>query len=198
MTIDRVSAAYSARVEEYIEVVGRIEHAAEQDRDFLIAWARGIGGRIIDVGCGPGQWTDFLRREGIDIEGVDPTAAFIADAARRYPRARYRVGRAERLGVRDESLGGVLAWFSLIHMPPETIDEPLAEFARCIAPGGGLLIGFFDGSAGEPFDHAVTTAYTWSAEALAERLEHAGFTVTEARTRVDPGVRPQGVIVARR
>lgn len=198
MAIDRVQEAYAARAAEYIDVVGKIEHAAEQDRDRLRAWARQIDGRIVDVGCGPGQWTDHLQREGVDIEGVDPVEVFVEDARRRYPTARYRVGSAERLDVDDASIGGILAWYSLIHTHPDAIDEPLAEFARCLAPGGSLLIGYFDGPAREPFDHAVITAYHWSAEALAEHLERAGLAVVEAHTRHDPGARRHGTVIARK
>ena len=196
MTIDRVRQAYSARAGEYIDAVGKIEHAAQHDREYVLAWARGVNGRIVDVGCGPGQWTNFLQHEGIDIVGIDPVATFIVDATERYPTARFRVGRAEDLGVDDGSLGGVLAWFSLIHTIPDAIDDALAECARCIKPGGSVLIGFFDGTAREAFDHAVTTAYYWSVDALTEHIERAGFTVADAQVRVDPGVRPQGVIVA--
>lgn len=198
MTIDRVCAAYAERLDEYIEAVGRIEHAAATDRDYVLAWARGVDGRILDVGSGPGQWTDYLRRQGIDVEGVEPTEAFVEDARRRYPAARYRTGRAESLGVEGASIGGVLAWFSLIHIEPDGLPRALAEFARCLAPGGSVLIGFFDGAAREPFDHAVTTAYYWSVEALAELLDRAGFAVTDSHTRADSGVRPQGTIVASR
>jgi ubiquinone/menaquinone biosynthesis C-methylase UbiE len=196
VTADIVRDAYSARAVEYIEVIGRIEHAAQKDRDYLLFWARATPGPLIDVGCGPGQWTEFFRSAGLDVEGVDPVSAFIEDARDRYPSARFRVARAEQLGVPDASLGGVLAWFSLIHMEPALIETPLIEFARCIRPGGSLAIGFFDGTASEPFDHAVTTAFYWSADALTTRLERAGFTVTDVQTRQDPGVRRQGAIVA--
>jgi SAM-dependent methyltransferase len=198
VTVDAVREAYSRRAAEYVEVVGKIEHAAMQDREYLLAWARGVEGLIIDAGCGPGQWTNYLQHKGIDIEGIDPVATFVDGAKKRYPSARYRVGRAEDLGVHDGSLGGVLAWFSLIHTAPNLIDEPLAEFARCIKPGGSLLIGFFDGAQREAFEHAVTTAYYWSVDALTEHVARAGFVMTDARTRTDPGVRPQGVIVAKR
>jgi SAM-dependent methyltransferase len=198
VTIDAVREAYSRRAGEYIEVVGKIEHAAAQDREYLLAWARGVEGLIIDAGCGPGQWTNYLQREGVDIEGIDPVALFVDDARRRYPSARYRLGRAEDLAVDQASLGGVLAWFSLIHTPPSSIDEPLAEFARCIGPGGSVLIGFFVGAESENFEHAVTTAYYWSVDGLAERIERAGFVITDGQIRTDPGVRPQGVIVAQR
>jgi len=196
--MDHVRDAYTKRADEYIEVIGKLEHAAQTDREYLLAWARSIDGRLLDIGCGPGQWTEYFREAGLDVEGLDPVEAFIDDARRRYPLARFRVGRAEELDVPDGSISGALLWFSLIHSDPVLIDEPLAELARCIRPGGSVAIGFFDGPAGEPFDHAIVTAFYWSVDALTERLKRAGFTVTDARTRQDPGVRRQGVIVASR
>ena len=198
MSFDEVRQAYSARAEEYRNAVGMIEHAAQEDRDALLAWARGIEGPVLDVGCGPGQWTSFLHGQGIDVEGVDPVEAFVTDARARYPEARYRTGRAEDLGVPDGSLGGILAWFSLIHTDPRRLDEPLAEMARCVRPGGSLAVGFFVGPDGEPFDHAITTAYSWSVDGLSSRVEQAGFTVVDAHVRTDPGTRPQGLLIAER
>ena len=175
--------AYSRRAIEYVEAVGKIEHAEADDREYLLEWARGIRGPVLDVGCGPGQWTDFLREHGVDIGGLDPSTVFVEHARRSYPLSRYRLGRAESLGVESESLGGLLAWYSLIHMQPREIDAAVAEFARAVQPGGGLLLGVFAGETLEPFDHAITTAYYWPVDALAERVERAGFTVTETRLR---------------
>jgi len=198
VTADPVLEAYTNRAREYIEVLGSIEHAAAADREYVLSWARSVDGRLLDVGSGPGQWTEFLRAAGVDVEGVEPVEAFVENARARYPSARFRVGRAEQLGVPSGSLGGVLAWFSLIHTHPDRLDAPLDEFARAIRPGGTLAIGFFDGVAEEQFDHAVAPAFYWSVDALTSRLEHAGFTVADARTRQDPGVRRQGVIAATR
>lgn len=175
--------AYSRRASEYIEAVGKIEHAEAEDREYLLEWARGIRGRLLDGGRGPGQWTDFLRDYGVDVEGLDPSTAFVEHARTSYPLSRYRLGRADSLGVESESLGGVLAWYSLIHTEPSEIDTVLAEFARTVQPGGGLLIGFFAGTKLEPFEHAITTAYYWPVDALVERVERAGFTVVETRLR---------------
>ncbi|WP_051198640.1 class I SAM-dependent methyltransferase [Gordonia shandongensis] len=194
----RVVDAYTARARDYIDAVGSVEHIADDDRDFVLAWAGSVGGRILDVGSGPGQWTDLLRREGHDVEGVEPTGAFLDDARRRYPRTSYRSGYAEDLGVRDGSVGGILAWFSLIHTPPADLHAPLAEFGRCIVSGGTLAMGFFAGPAGTPFPHAITTAYYCSVDRLSEQLAEAGFSVTESRVRTVDGQRPQGRIIARR
>lgn len=132
----------------------------------------------------------------MDIEGIDPVPEFVERANARYPGARYRLGRAEDLGVEDASLGGVLAWYSLIHLLPDQISAPLAEFARCVRPGGGLGIGFFAGQVLEPFDHAVMTAYYWPVEVLASHIERAGFAITHTETRTDAGARPHGALLA--
>ncbi len=198
MSVAQVRDAYAARAAEYITLFGSIDATAEQDRECVLAWASGLHGRILDVGCGPGQWTDYLSGQGFDVEGVDPVPEFIAEARRRHPGVAYRIGHAGRLGVEDASLAGVLAWYSLIHTAPDQIDALLAEFVRCIGPGGGLVIGFVEGPELAPFDHAVTTAYSWPIDALAARVEQAGFVVTGTHTRSDPGVRRHGAIVARR
>lgn len=110
----------------------------------------------------------------------------------------YSEPATENLGVEDESLGGVFAWFSLIHTNPSDIDTALAEFARCLRLGGSLLIGFFSGAAREPFDHAVATAFYWSVAALSECLRRAGLTVVDSSTRADPNARSQGLVCARK
>ena len=193
-----VPEAYGKRSAEYINLFGSIEAAAERDRECLLAWAQGVDGRIIDIGCGPGQWTNYLHQSGVDVEGLDPVPEFINEARQRYPDVRYRIGHADRLGVEDASLGGVLAWFSLIHTDPDQIDGLLIEFARCIRPGGSLAIGFFAGAELASFDHAVTTAYFWPVGQLSSRVQRAGFLVTDSRTRTDPEVRAQGTIIAQR
>lgn len=196
MTDDPVVEAYGQRAQEYLEAVGKIEHAAAVDRDAVLEWARGIDGFVLDVGCGPGQWTAHLAQHGIDVAGLDPVDEFVAGARIRHPSVSYRVGRAEHLGVAESSLGGILAWYSLIHTPAGDIDAALREFARALRPGGTVLLGFFAGPALESFEHAVAPAYYWPVADLAQRLERAGFVVASTETRQDPGVRAHGAIAA--
>lgn len=196
MSLESVQASYGARASEYIEVVGRIDHVATPDLALVERWALRIEGPVLDVGCGPGQWTHYLAGLGVDAEGVDPVPEFIESAHATYPDERYRIARAEALGVDDGSLGGVLAWYSLIHTNPEKIDAALTEFARCIRPGGGLALGFFTSSTLGPFEHAITTAYYWPVDLLTAKVEAAGFTVTHVESRTDRTARSHGAILA--
>lgn len=198
MRLGEVQRAYGSRAIEYAEHLGRMDAVAEADRELVYSWAKTLAGPVVDVGCGPGHWTAYLHAHGIEVTGIDPTPEFITHARSAHPVVVFREGRAEHLDVPDESLGGVLSWYSLIHAQPAEVAAVLAEFACALRPGGGLVIGFFEGPVLEPFDHAITTAYRWPVDALSVLVREAGFTVTETHTRTDPGVRPHGAIIALR
>lgn len=193
-----VGAAYSARNEEYTALFGSMSSTHPADQQLVLEWASGLSGRVIDAGCGPGHWTNFLHSAGVTAEGVDLVPAFIDTARQSFPDVSFSVGSLEQLQTPDQSLAGVLAWYSVIHTPPTHIDGVLEEFARSIEPGGRLLLGFFEGPALEAFPHAVTTAYFWPVTEMSARLLKAGFTVISTHSRADPGTRPHAAIVARR
>ena len=196
--MNEVAEAYGGRAAEYIELLGSVDAMHPSDRELIGTWGDRVVGPAIDAGCGPGHWTDFLARRGLDMRGVDLTPAFVEHARRRYPELRFATGSLDALDASDASLGGVLAWYSLIHHTPDAIGSALDEIARVLRPGGLLLIGFFDGSAVGEFEHAVTTAYRWPVADLSERLRASGFEIVESHTRTGVGYRPHGAIVARR
>jgi SAM-dependent methyltransferase len=199
--IDDVSRAYSHRSAEYTELFGSMSSVHPSDRQLVSTWADGVDGAVLDAGCGPGQWTDFLTRLGLDARGVDLVPEFIERARSAYPAVPFALGSLDDLGSLDieaESLGGVLAWYSLIHHEPRAIRMPLREFHRALKPHGLLLIGFFEGPVLESFPHAVIRAYRWPVAALAAELADAGFDVVESHVRVTTGQRPQAAIIARR
>lgn len=199
---DSTTAAYGARAAEYISVAGRLDQMTDADHALIEAWRDATPGRLVDAGCGPGLWTALLHDGHRDALGIDLSERFIAHARATYPGVRFQHGSFADLPVGDATLGGILAWYSVIHTSPTEVPAILAEFARALAPGGSILIGFFDGIPGAPFDHAVAPAYFWDAEALTRLLNAAAFTVTasESRPRL-PGevsTRPQGHILATR
>ncbi len=181
----------------YIDLFGTM---AQVDPDDLAAITRhlAIPGAVVDAGCGPGHLTADLRSLGVDVIGVDLVPEFLDHARATHPDGSYLRGSMHRLPVPDGSLTGVLAWYSLIHLPPDELDEVLAELRRAARPGAPLVVGFFDGEENAAFDHKVTTAWFWPADDLARRLEQAGFTEVERwqRPAVPSGPRAHAAIVA--
>ena len=192
-----VASAYASRAADYIELLGSMHSVHPSDRQVVGDWARQLDGPVVDAGCGPGHWTAHLAERGVDARGVDRVPAFVEHARRTHPGVPFDLGDLERLPDAPASVAGVLSWYSLIHHAPQAVAAPLAEFARVLRPGGGLLVGYFHGTAVEPFDHAVTTAYRWPADALTAELAAAGFEVVESYTRTSPGQRPHGALAAR-
>ena len=195
---DAVQSAYEKRAEEYIELLGSMDAMAAPDCEAITTWARGVNGPIVDAGCGPGHWSDHLSRIGVEVFGVDMVEAFIASAKNRFPHVRFEVGELDPLPVAPASVGGILAWYSLIHAEPEHVPRILAGFATALRPGGTVLIGFFTGPDRERFDHAVAPAWFWPVSDMARCVEEAGFIPELVETRHDEGKRPHAAMTARK
>jgi SAM-dependent methyltransferase len=194
-----VSLAYGRWATAYIDMFGSADRADSEDRELIAAWSRDLPGPVLDAGCGPGQWSAFLHSRGVTVEGVDATPEFVARAARTNPDIPFRVADLREIALADESLGGVLAWFSLIHADPRDVPAVLHAFARALAPGGSLLIGFFSGERLEPFDHRVVTGWTWPMSRMTEAAEGVGLDVVSTHERLAPnGRRKNAAILARR
>lgn len=168
------------------------------DLQIVSTWASETLGEIIDAGCGPGHWTNFLAQRGSNARGIDRVPEFIAHSASSYPALDFAIEDLDSVVAADNSVGGILAWYSLIHYEPSDIHVPLREFSRVVRPGGSLLVGFFEGPAVEKFDHAVTPAYRWSVDAITAELAGAGFEIVESFVRNTAGERPQAAVRARR
>ena len=150
------------------------------------------GGPVADVGCGPGHVTAHLHRLGVDAFGVDLSPAMVDVARREYPRLRFEVGDMTGLHLADASVAGLLAWWSLVHVPDEAVPAIFGEFRRVLRPGGPMMVGFHAGDGvrhktqgygGHPMNVHV---YRRPPARVATWLRDAGFTV-EAEIVLDEG-----------
>lgn len=182
--------AYDAVAGLYAELFSDILDRLPLERALLAAFAELVrgAGPVADLGCGPGHLTAHLNALGLNAFGVDLSSEMIALARRAHPGLRFDEGEMTALDLGDGVLGGILAFYSVIHTPPVRLPAVFAEFARVLAPGGHLLLGFFAGDDPVPreFDHKVTLAYRWSPGGLAELLGQAGFAEVARMVR-EPG-----------
>lgn len=198
MDLGTTLARYGERANEYTQKLGAVDAMNPLDRCLIENWAWETEGVILDAGCGPGHWTAHLAAAGCDVEGIDPVAEFVALARGRHPDATYSRRAFADLDAVPGRYGGILAWYSLIHMHPDEVDAALGSMHAALAPGGRLLIGFFDGPRIAPFDHAVAPAYFWPIQDMTRALVDAGFRVDGTESREDPGSRPHAAITAHR
>ena len=119
-----VRNAYSRRSAEYSEHLGSMEAVHPSDRQLVTTWADQITGPAIDAGCGPGYWTGYLARLGFAFRVIDLVPEFIAHARASYSGIAFDVGAVDELPVQTGTVGGVLAWYSLIRCEPDEIRIP--------------------------------------------------------------------------
>ncbi len=96
-------------------------------------------GRILEAGCGLGQWVQVLREEGFAVEGVDWSVTTIETVRKAVPDLPVWYGDVRRLPVPDGYYQAVVALGVVEHFP----DGPAAvlrEFARILAAGGSLMV----------------------------------------------------------
>lgn len=98
--------------------------------------------RVVEVGCGPGRITAHLGSLGLEARGIDLSPGMVAEARRRHPGIGFEVGSMTSLEVPAGSLDGLVAWYSVIHVPPSRHRGVYAGFHRALADGGLLLLAF--------------------------------------------------------
>jgi len=113
--------------------------SAAPAHEALIA-ASGIrsGSRVLDVGCGSGEFLRTLAEHGAVATGVDPAPGMVALARTLAPLADVRIAEAEDLPFADASFDVVTA-VNALQFADDTVDA-LAEFARVLAPGGFVAV----------------------------------------------------------
>jgi SAM-dependent methyltransferase len=193
---DTVAASYADFVRDAIDTQPYVRAA-------LAVLAAQVDGPVADIGCGPGQFTAHLSSLGVDAFGVDLSPGMVALARRTHPELRFEVGSMTDLALADASVAGVLAFWSLIHVPGDVVPEVLGHFRRVLRPGGRLVIGYHvgagtrlktEGYGGHPMRVHIHLRQPWW---LATRVRKAGFTV-EAEWLLNPEAEvPQAILFAR-
>lgn len=181
---DRLAAEYTTRI------AGELEHKPF-DRGLLDSFAAATKelGPVLDLGCGPGHVAAYLHRRGVDVTGIDLSDEMIASAQALNPEIPFRQGSMLALEERHE-IGGIVAFYSIIHIPRALQTAMFGEWRRALVPGGLALISFHLGETDrhleELWGQAIEIDFLFfTPEEVEARLVGAGFTVLERHVR-DP------------
>jgi SAM-dependent methyltransferase len=148
-----IAAAYDVAAATYADRFADELAGKPGDRKLLDDFARVVAGQgpVWDVGCGAaGHITRFLADREVEVVGSDISPGVVAEARRRQPGLDFRVADLRRLPVPDGSLAGILAFYSLIHLPRPELPVALAEFRRALKPAGVLLVAMHSAITGSP------------------------------------------------
>lgn len=182
---DTVARAYADEI--YAELAGK-----PFDREVLDRFAERVRGHgpVCDLGCGPAQIARYLRDRGVDTFGVDLSAGMLAQARRLNPDLNFVQSSMLALGLGSETLSGIAAFYSIIHVARTQVVDALSEMRRALRSGACLLLAFHLGAEDSHHDElfgqpvSLDVALFTTAE-MAGYLHAAGFSVEEVLQR-DP------------
>ncbi|MFE4666247.1 class I SAM-dependent DNA methyltransferase [Streptomyces sp. NPDC056716] len=149
---------------------------------------------VADLGSGPGFVTARLRDLGVPVFGVDLSPRMVEMARRAHPDLRFHVGSMTSLDLPDGTLGGVVALFSIIHVPDHHLVGLFEEIRRVLVPGAPVLLSFQSGDQDEHvhlterYGHEIALDYYMRATGtVTEALAKAGLTVRSQTVREPQG-----------
>jgi SAM-dependent methyltransferase len=148
----------------------------------LVEWMKLLPERavLLDLGCGAGQDSRYLTRLGHRVIGLDRTMPLLQFARKRTPSVPLVLADMRSLPIRADSLNGIWAAASLIHLPKRNVTSVLAALQHLVRPEGFFAATFTYGSNSRvkrtswmPGRYFVR----WKKEELARAFRRAGWGV---------------------
>ena len=136
--------------------------------------------RVIDIGCGVGNYHPLLGHHFGSIAGVDVSSACIETARTNNPNVAYQAYDGDRLPYDSGSFDLAYTICVMHHVPPEAWPGFAAEMKRVLKPGGLALV--FEHNPLNPFTMRAVNSCPFDKDAVLlkkskteELLHNAGF-----------------------
>jgi SAM-dependent methyltransferase len=141
--------SFNVPAEAYRQFMGRFSEPLAEE--FVEYADLPQGGRVLDVGCGPGILTERLveRLGGSEVSAIDPSPPFVEETRLRFPDVDVRQGVAEALPYADDAFAAALAQL-VVHFMTDPVAG-LREMRRVTRPEGVVAACVWDNAgAGGP------------------------------------------------
>ena len=133
--------AYDELADSYAELIGTKPHNAYYDRPAMQSLVFDVKGKkILDAGCGPGVYTEWLINQGADVVGLDANENMIKHAiARNGDRARFiRANLEEPMTFFHRNMfDGILSPLTITYC--KDLKKTFSEFSRILKNEGWFV-----------------------------------------------------------
>lgn len=171
----RTLEAYESAADDYIEKYRSLSVAARYGEKFRDALQ---GGRVLDVGCGPGSDLAVLADAADEVVGLDITPSFLRAANDEGFGPLVR-GDMRALPLGADTVDGIWSSASFLHVPRADAAATLDGFRRVLRPDGVAFLSVKRRETGAPGGRRFTY---YDPEAFRSMVTDAGFDVVDHRT----------------
>lgn len=97
--------------------------------------------KVLDVGCGAGiPVARTLVDQGFNVVGFDLSKNMLKFARKNVPEAKFVKKDMTKLNFKENSFDGIVAFYSIIHVPKEKHFSVFQNFHKILKPKGIMLI----------------------------------------------------------
>lgn len=142
-------------------------------------------GRLIDLGCGPGQTTKYLFDNGFsDTIGIDISGEMIRVARQAHQDLNFEQADILNLKYKDDSFGSAIAFYSIVHFDYDQVGTAFKEIRRVLVDNGEFLFAFHIGDnivhLDNFLDHQVEIDFHFfEVSKIKNILEETGFEIID-------------------
>jgi len=99
---------------------------------------------ILDVGCGGGYKTKYMKDKGFDVEGVDFSEGMIEEAKQKFSDVNFEVFDVYNFDKFPRTFDGIFCQAVLLHIPKDKIIEVLEKLKSKLNKNGLLYVAVKD------------------------------------------------------
>jgi SAM-dependent methyltransferase len=144
-----------------------------------------INGRLLDVGCGPGNISSYIKkiRPDLTIEGVDASPAMIALAKKNNPGSKFHVLDCRRLPSLERTFDAIAAGFCIPYLTQSDCADLIRDCATMILQHGVCYFSFIEGNYDESGEEKGSVpglsmiVHYYSGDWFAEQLKINGLLI---------------------
>ena len=171
---------YNVIADTYAKCYSEIDYCKTYIDEFIASLS---GKKVLDIGCGAGQITDYLTQKGIRAIGLDFSQELLKIARQNFPKSKFILADICEY-EQKEQVDGIITKDVLFHMSDENLIQVLQKFRKLLNPNGSLcIIMDMPKEAGEQIfveelddKHQIYYNYL-TPEKLKELLEKTGFSI---------------------
>lgn len=95
-------------------------------------------GTYLDIGCGTGNYTKKFDQQGYQFIGIDPSEKMLKKAKSSENNVQWKIGKAEKLGLPEHSVDGIIASLTLHHW--DSLAKGFKSLKKVLKPNGKIVI----------------------------------------------------------
>lgn len=141
-------------------------------------------GKVLDLGCGPGRDTDYLKDEGLEVTGIDFSSEMISLAKEYVDKKLFKEADFDDELFEEGEFDGIWANASLIHVPKSSMLDTIKHISSWLKKGGVMYLNVIEGLGEKEiriknfYEEELLVSF-YSVDEIIQIVEEAGLSVTK-------------------